>query len=60
VEADAIEPPPAVYRGLAREYLEGTVPDGEGLAVVLDTARLLTATERIEMERALAQGGRDG
>lgn len=60
VEATAIEPPPAIYRGLARAYLEGVVRDGDGILVLLDTAHLLTSTERIAMERMLATGGRDG
>ncbi len=60
VEASAIEPPPAIYRGLAREYLEGVVRDGGDLLVLLDTRHLLTSTESVEMQRAITMGGRDG
>lgn len=60
VEAAAVEPPPAIYRGLAKEYLEGVVRDGGDLLVLLDTRHLLTSTETVEMERALTTGGRDG
>ncbi|HVH40135.1 MAG TPA: chemotaxis protein CheW [Gemmatimonadaceae bacterium] len=49
----AIEPPPAIYRGLAREYLQGVARHDERIFVVLDAARLLTSTERIEMEQAM-------
>lgn len=60
VEAAAVEPPPAIYRGLAREYLEGVVRDSGEILVLLDTKHLLTSTERIEMERMMASGGRNG
>jgi purine-binding chemotaxis protein CheW len=60
VEVTAVEPPPAIYRGLAREYLEGVVRDGGEILVLLDTKHLLTSTERIEMERMMASGGRHG
>jgi purine-binding chemotaxis protein CheW len=53
VSEGAVEAPPAIYRGLAREYLRGVVRHGDRLFVVLDAARLLTSAERIEMERAL-------
>jgi purine-binding chemotaxis protein CheW len=57
VDASAVEPPPAIYRGLAREYLEGVVRDGGEILVLLDTKHLLTSTERIAMERMMASGG---
>lgn len=60
VEQGAIEPPPAIYRGLAKEYLEGLVRQDGEIFVVLATDRLLTSTERIEMARAMATEGRDG
>lgn len=56
----AIEAPPEIYRGLSREYLRGVARHGERLFVVLDAARLLTSTERIEMERALQTEKHDG
>jgi purine-binding chemotaxis protein CheW len=51
--ADALEEPPAIYRGLTREYLQAVARHGERLYMVLDVARLLTSTERIEMQRAM-------
>jgi chemotaxis signal transduction protein len=56
VEAGGIEPPPAIYRGLAKDYLEGVVRQGGEIFVVLATDRLLTSTERIEMAQAMAHG----
>lgn len=47
-------PPPAYFRGLAGEYLEGLVRRGEQLVIVLDVDRILTATERLQLERATA------
>lgn len=55
VPAGAIEAPPTIYRGLAKEYLQGVVRLGDQLFVVLEVAHLLTSTERIEMERVLRQ-----
>jgi purine-binding chemotaxis protein CheW len=60
VEAAAIEPPPAIYRGLSKEYLEGVVRQGGEIFVVLATDKLLTSTERIEMARAMVPEGKDG
>lgn len=60
IDAALIEPPPAIYRGLAREYLEGVARmDGE-LFVVLAITHLLDSTERIAMARALATEGAHG
>ena len=60
VDPALIDPPPAIYRGLAHEYLDGVARlDGE-IFVVLATAHLLTSTERIEMARALASEGTNG
>lgn len=56
----AVEEPPPIYRGLASEYLRGVVRHGERIFVVLDAARLLSSSERIEMERALRAGRTDG
>jgi chemotaxis signal transduction protein len=60
VDASAIEEAPAVYRGLAREFVTGIVRRGERLHVLLDVARLVTSTERIAMRDAVAQGANDG
>ncbi len=60
VDGSAIEPPPPIYRGLAKDYLEGIVRDGELLLVVLATGKLLTSTERLAMTQAVAGGRADG
>ncbi|MBK7906650.1 MAG: purine-binding chemotaxis protein CheW [Gemmatimonadetes bacterium] len=60
VDAAAFEPPPAIYRGLAKEYLEGVVRQGGDIFVVLATDRLLTSTERIEMARVIEAGAGNG
>jgi purine-binding chemotaxis protein CheW len=46
--------PPALFRGLAGEYLRGLVRYGERLIVLLDVGRLLSATERLRLEQASA------
>lgn len=60
VEATAIEEPPAVYRGLAKEFVQGIVRRGERLFVLLDVDRLVSSTERLEMRAAVLAGGLDG
>lgn len=51
-EAAQFQPPPKFFRGLAGEYLKGTVRLGEKLVVVLDVERLLSATERMVLHQA--------
>lgn len=46
-----LEPPPKYFRGLAGEYLRGLARRGEHLVIVLDPDKLLSATERIVLER---------
>jgi chemotaxis signal transduction protein len=48
-----LEPPPAIFRGLAGEYLRGMVRRRDRLTVVLEVARLLSATEHMELHAAL-------
>ena len=48
-------PPPPIFRGLAGEYLRGVVRRKEHLVVLLDAARLLTATERLRLEEAIGE-----
>lgn len=52
--AGGLDAAPALFRGLAREYLLGILRRDGGLVIVLDVARLLTATERITLQQALA------
>lgn len=59
IDAAAVEPPPAVYRGLSKEYVHGIVKRGEKLFVLLDIARLVSSKERIEMRKAVEKG-KDG
>jgi purine-binding chemotaxis protein CheW len=58
VEAESISPAPSFFRGLAGEYLKGILRRGEGqrLVIVLDVQQLLSANERIALERGSARG----
>jgi len=65
IPGDRLSPPPAIFRGLSAEYLRGLVrradskrggvagPDA-ALLIFLEVERLLSATERLVLERALA------
>ncbi len=57
VTNDMLSPPPAIFKGLAKQYLRALVrpktEDGP-VIVVLDVALLLTARERIVLEQAVA------
>jgi chemotaxis signal transduction protein len=68
IPEDRLSPPPAIFRGLAAEYLRGLVrradakrgggaagPDG-ALLIFLEVERLLSATERLVLHRAMADG----
>lgn len=74
IPGDRISPPPAIFRGLSAEYLRGLVrrndarrgegqgaPDGS-LLIFLEVERLLSATERLHLERAMSDcvPSRDG
>lgn len=52
LEAGKLAPPPALFRGLAAEYLLGVVRRDQRLVIFLDVARLLTTSERLVLERA--------
>jgi len=54
VDAAALEEPPPIFRGLARQYVRALVRRGEQVIVVLDIAQLLNARERIVLEQAVA------
>jgi purine-binding chemotaxis protein CheW len=63
VPRDRLSPPPAFFKGLAKSYLRAIVrPEHEDGAaiVVLDTAQLLTARERIVLEQAVAHDPANG
>jgi purine-binding chemotaxis protein CheW len=52
VDPSKLAPPPPLFRGLAGEYLRGLVRHGSRLIVYLDVGRLLTSTERLQIEHA--------
>jgi len=57
VTTDQLTPPPALFKGLAKQYVRALVrakTEGEPVIVVLDVAQLLTARERIVLEQAVA------
>ena len=54
VETRALEEPPAIFRGLARQYLRALVRRGEDVIVVLDVAQILNSRERIVVDQAVA------
>ena len=60
VEPSAVEPPPKVYRGLAKEFVQGIIQRGDALFVVLDLGRLVTSTERVAMRKAVAAEAGNG
>ena len=51
----AVQAPPKLFRGLAREYLKGIVRRGERLVIFLDVEQLLSSTERIALQEAGAR-----
>jgi purine-binding chemotaxis protein CheW len=50
VGAAQVSPPPPVVRGLAAEYVQGIISLPGRTIILLQTARLLTSTERIALE----------
>jgi len=55
VTAEQISPPPTLFRGLSAEYLRGLIRNGDRLVLLIEIARLLTATERITLERVTSE-----
>jgi len=55
VPASSVTPPPELFRGFRAEFVRGIARVGEQLAVVLDVDRVLTSTERIAFDEALAE-----
>lgn len=49
VQAAEVVPPPPLFRGLSAEYLRGVIRRDEQLVILLDSERLLSATERLEL-----------
>lgn len=54
LDPSQISPPPALFRGLRAEYLRGLVRCDGRMFILLEIQRLLTATEQLELHRAVA------
>jgi purine-binding chemotaxis protein CheW len=58
IPKSAISPPPAMFRGLAAEFVRGIAKVRDQLVVILDVDRVLTSADRIAVDRAIqAQDG---
>ena len=55
VEAAALEDPPPIVNGLARQYLRALLRRDDVVTVVLDIAQLLNSRERIVLDKAMAE-----
>jgi purine-binding chemotaxis protein CheW len=56
-----VSPPPALFRGLAAEFMRGIAKlGGERLAVILDADRVLASTDRIVLEPNSVEVGARG
>jgi purine-binding chemotaxis protein CheW len=55
VNKSALEDPPAIFRGLARQYLKALLRHGEDVTVVLDVTQLLNSRERIVLDQAMVE-----
>ena len=53
VQAADLVPPPPLFRGLSAEYLRGVMRRDEHLVIVLDSDRLLSASERLVLVSAV-------
>jgi purine-binding chemotaxis protein CheW len=52
LSSNDVSEPPAFFRGVAAEYLQGLARTGERLIIVLRLERILTSQERIALLRA--------
>lgn len=55
VDAAAVEAAPAVYRGLARAFVQGIVRRAEQLYILLDADQLVTSQERLALRAAVEE-----
>lgn len=53
VEADAIEPTPAILRGSDREYVSGVGKHEGKIIILLDFAKILSESERAEITKLI-------
>ena len=49
-----LEPPPPLFKGLAKQYLRALVRRSDHMIVALDVAQLLTAREQVILEQVVA------
>ena len=54
VTAAQLEPPPPLFKGLAKQYLRALVRRGDHVIVALDVAQLLTAREQVILDQVVA------
>jgi purine-binding chemotaxis protein CheW len=59
LDGTALAAPPALFRGLAGEYLRGLTRRQGELVVLLDTDRLLSSRDRLALEPLSAAGATD-
>jgi purine-binding chemotaxis protein CheW len=59
IPAEQVTPPPALFRGLSADYLRGLVRRDGRLLIFLEVDRLLTATERLRLERGFGGDARN-
>jgi purine-binding chemotaxis protein CheW len=59
IPATQVAAPPSLFRGLSADFLRGLVRREGKLVIFLDVEKLLTATERLRLERGFGDGGRD-
>jgi purine-binding chemotaxis protein CheW len=57
VDRGQVEPSPALFRGFAAQYMNGIVRREGKLVILLDVERLLTATERVALDRISESAG---
>jgi purine-binding chemotaxis protein CheW len=59
IPAAQVAPPPSLFRGLSADYLRGLVRRDGRLHIFLEVERLLTATERLRLERGFSGSASD-
>lgn len=59
VPAAQVTAPPAIVRGLAAEYITGLVVKEKRTIIVLNTGKLLASQEKLELEAALKDQGKE-
>jgi purine-binding chemotaxis protein CheW len=57
IEEGDVQPPPALFRGLAGEYLRGLTRRDDDLVLLLDVDRLLQSDERLTLQALSGTSG---